>query len=77
MSEDKHKHVVTTVTIEKGLLELAKKHGINISMVLEVALVKILKKYYGINYELKEMKRIKQFLKKQKHADLRDYYKAI
>ena len=47
-------HVRTSVTIEKELLELAKKYRINLSRALEEKLVEILKEKYGIEYTTNE-----------------------
>jgi len=47
-------HVRTCVTIEKELLDLARKHKINVSRALEEKLVEILREKYGIEYYTKE-----------------------
>jgi len=58
-------HVRTSVTIEKDLLELAKKYRINLSRALEEKLVEILKEKYGIEYTTNEYI-INTFKKKRK-----------
>ena len=58
-------HVRTSVTIEKELLELAKKYKINLSRALEEKLVEILREKYGIEYTTKEYI-INTFKKKRK-----------
>ena len=58
-------HVRTSVTIEKELLELAKKYRINLSRALEEKLVEILREKYGIEYTTNEYI-INTFKKKRK-----------
>jgi len=58
-------HVRTSVTIEKELLELAKKYKINLSRALEEKLVEILREKYGIEYTTNEYI-INTFKKKRK-----------
>jgi len=58
-------HVRTSITIEKDLLELAKKYKINLSRALEEKLVEILREKYGIEYTTNEYI-INTFKKKRK-----------
>jgi len=58
------KHIRITITVEKDLYELAKKHNINISKVCERALRDYIRENFGEEYLLEEEKEVLKYSSK-------------